>query len=74
VVVVLEVTGPSEGVLVCGFLRPDKRVVVVLADQIDGWGDPPPNQRIELVVTGGKATRHLVDVVSGSITAVVFDA
>ena len=53
------------------FQRPDGKVVlVVLADQLDGWGDPPPNR--QLTVHFGEKSINL-SVIAGSISTVLLD-
>ena len=64
------------GMLVAAFLRPDARVtVVVLADQLDGHGDPPANQQLNVSVAlgGGERIEQQLEIVSGSITTVVLN-
>lgn len=67
--------GSSDQLQVAAFLRPDQKVaVVVVADELDGHGDPPPNQMLNVTIampTQRRAT-HQVRVVSGSIATAIF--
>jgi glucosylceramidase len=65
----------SASLQVGAFLRPDGRIAVVcLADELDGHGDPPPNQSLILTIrtSSGQLTRQ-VDIVSRSISTFVFE-
>ena len=65
----------SDGVMVAAFERPDGRVaVVVISDQLDGHGDPPPNQVLNVTVkTTSNCVTQQVSVVSGSINTVILN-
>jgi glucosylceramidase len=65
----------SSSLQIAAFLRPDNKLAVVcLADELDGHGDPPPNQSLILTIRTpyGVVTRQ-VDIVSRSISTFIFE-
>ena len=68
--VVLAVDQPDGGVHISAFKRPDGSVVLlVLADQLDGHGDQPPNQKLNVTIDGRRSV--MVDIVSSSISTLL---